>query len=135
MFKSDGKQSDLNGFLDKGSHLQGELRFDTSFRVHGSFKGTVTSDGELMVGEGGEVEGELKVGEVFVSGVLRGAVRASRKVHIAPTGKVFADLDTPSLVIDSGAFFEGRCSMSRDGAKPATVAKLVAPKALAKAEG
>jgi len=129
IFKSDGKQSDLNGFLDKGSHLQGELRFDTSFRVHGNFKGNVTSEGELMVGEGGEVDGDLKVGEVFVSGVLRGTVRATRKVHIAPTGKVFADLDTPSLIIDSGAFFEGRCSMSRESAKPAVVPKLVAPKA------
>ena len=28
IFKSDGKQSDLNGFLDGGSHLQGELRFE-----------------------------------------------------------------------------------------------------------
>lgn len=128
IFKSDGKQSDLNGFLDKGSHLQGELRFDTSFRVHGSFNGTVVSEGELMVGEGGEVDGELKVGDVFVSGVVRGFVQASRRVHIAHTGKVFADLETPSLIIDEGAFFEGRCSMSRESTKPA-VAKLVSAKA------
>lgn len=121
IFKSDGKQSDLNGFLDKGSHLQGELRFDTSFRVHGSFHGTVTSEGELMVGEGGEVDGEVKVADVFVSGVVRGSVRAARRVHIAPTGKVYADLDTPSLIIDEGAYFEGRCSMSRE-------AKAAAPK-------
>ena len=57
IFKSEGKQSDLNGFLDSGSHVQGELRFQTSFRVDGTFNGSVVSDGDLIVGDGGEVEG------------------------------------------------------------------------------
>ena len=62
IFKSDGKQSDLNGFLDNGSHLQGELRFEASFRVDGKLTGTVESEGDLIVGESGEVEGEVRVG-------------------------------------------------------------------------
>ena len=34
IFKSEVKQSDLNGFLDNGSHLQGELRFEDIAVVH-----------------------------------------------------------------------------------------------------
>jgi cytoskeletal protein CcmA (bactofilin family) len=113
--KSDTRQSDLNGFLDSGSHLEGELRFDTSFRIDGKFNGSIVSDGDLMVGEGGEIEGELAIGRIFISGTIRGTVRASRRVQIAPSGKVFADLETPSLEIEDGALFEGRCSMMRDG--------------------
>ncbi|HXO22057.1 MAG TPA: polymer-forming cytoskeletal protein [Thermoanaerobaculia bacterium] len=114
IWKSDAKQSDLNGFLDSGSHMEGELRFDTSFRVDGKFSGSVISDGDLMVGEGGELEGEISVGRVFISGTIRGNVRALRRVQISPGGKVFADVDTPSLVIEDGAVFEGRCSMARE---------------------
>jgi cytoskeletal protein CcmA (bactofilin family) len=121
IFKSDGKQSDLNGFLDSGSHLEGELRFEASFRVDGKLTGIVRSEGDLIVGESGEVEGELYVGQVFVSGTVRGTVRASRKIQIAPSGKVFAELDTPSLVIEDGATFEGQCAMTRDAARIATV--------------
>jgi cytoskeletal protein CcmA (bactofilin family) len=82
-----------------------------------------------MVGEGGEIEGELSVGRIFVSGTIRGTVRASRRVQIAPSGKVFADLETPSLEIEDGALFEGRCSMMREGESTATsaVPKLVSP--------
>ena len=65
IFKSDGKQSDLNGFLDGGSHLQGELRFEASFRVDGKLTGTVESEGDLIVGEAGEVDGEVRVGPGF----------------------------------------------------------------------
>lgn len=130
IFKSEGKQQgDLNGFLDNGSHLQGELRFEASFRVDGKLTGTVESDGDLIVGESGEVDGEVRAGQIFVSGTVRGTVRASRKVQIAPSGKVFAEIDTPSLVIEDGAVFEGHCTMSRDGGKASPGPKLVAQKA------
>lgn len=133
IFKSDGKQSDLNGFLDSGSHLHGELRFDTSFRVDGKLTGSVESEGDLIVGESGEIDGELRVGQVFISGTVRGKIYTLRKVQIAHSGKVFAEIDTPALVIEDGATFEGSCAMSRDAGSRAAGAvagpKLVAQKA------
>jgi cytoskeletal protein CcmA (bactofilin family) len=134
--RSTAKEGDLNGFLDRGSHLRGELQFDAHFRVHGKFTGEVITDGELVVGEGGEVEGEMRVGQVIVSGTVRGTIQASRRVQITSTGKVFADVDTPALIVEDGALFEGRCAMSRDAAKtapPANGPKLVAPKTAAAA--
>jgi cytoskeletal protein CcmA (bactofilin family) len=134
--RSTAKQGDLNGFLDRGSHLRGELQFDAHFRIHGRFTGDVTTDGELIVGEGGEVEGELRVGQIVVSGTVKGSIQATRRVQITPTGKVFADVDTPALVVEDGALFEGRSVMSRDAAKAVAAAggpKLVAAKSPAAA--
>jgi cytoskeletal protein CcmA (bactofilin family) len=131
-FKSDGgKQNDLNGFLDTGSHVEGELRFETSFRVDGQFSGKVNTAGDLIVGEGGEVEGDLRVGQVFISGTVRGTIRAAKKIQISARGKVFAEIDTPALVIEDGAFFQGHCTMTREereakAAGPKLVAQKVA---------
>ncbi len=113
IFKSDSAAPDLNGFVDRGSFLEGTLRFESQFRVDGKIKGTVTSDGRLVVGEHGEVEADLDVGEVVVSGVVRGTIRARRRIHIAAGGRIFGDLFTPTLVIDDGAFFEGQCAMQK----------------------
>lgn len=110
-FKSDASGGELNGFVDRGSHLKGELRFENSFRVEGKVEGTVHSKGNLIVGEGGEFDGEIRAGEVFVSGSVRGSIHAERKVQIAPGGRVTADLFTPGLVIENGAVFEGKCTM------------------------
>ncbi|HKV10518.1 MAG TPA: polymer-forming cytoskeletal protein [Thermoanaerobaculia bacterium] len=126
IWKSDAKPSDLNGFLDSGSHVHGELRFDASFRVDGKFTGSVASEGDLIVGEGGEVEGELAVGQIFVSGTVRGSIRASKRIQISPSGKVYAEIDTPALIIEDGAFFEGRCSMTREGARVTGPQRVVA---------
>lgn len=113
IFKSDGKGTDLNGFLDRGSHLRGELTFETTFRIDGRFTGAVKSSGDLIIGEAGEVEGEIEVGQIFVSGTVRGTIATAKKVEITPTGKVFADITTPTLVVGNGALLEGRCVMTR----------------------
>ncbi len=133
IFKSDGRQNDLNGFLDGGSHLHGELRFEASFRVDGKLTGSVDSEGDLIVGEAGEVDGEVRAGQVFVSGTVRGTIHALRRVQIAASGKVFAEIDTPSLVIEDGATFEGHCSMNREGTAPRLVAPAGKPDALQRA--
>ncbi len=115
MFKSDGERGDLNGFLDAGSHIRGDLHFEDTFRVDGKLTGKVVSKGDLVVGEQGEVEGEIQVGRIFVSGTVRGSVQAARRVEITARGRVHADLETPSLMIEDGAHFEGRCAMGREG--------------------
>lgn len=122
IFKSGGPQGDLNGFLDAGSHLTGELTFEASFRVDGKLSGKISSRGSLIVGESGEIDGEIHVGQVFVSGTVRGTVTAGERLQIAAGGKVFAEITTPSLVIEDGGLFEGRCSMVRERA-PAAVVK------------
>ncbi len=114
MFKNNGPQGELNGFIDRGSRFQGELHFDAAFRIDGKFAGSVRSDGRLVVGEGGEVDAELRVRQVLVSGEVRGSIHAGEQLQIAAGGRVFADITTPSLVIEDGAIFEGRCTMTRE---------------------
>ncbi|HVS14958.1 MAG TPA: polymer-forming cytoskeletal protein [Thermoanaerobaculia bacterium] len=113
IFRGDGASRDLNGFLDSGSRIQGELSFDDSFRIDGSIDGKVRSEGELIVGEQGVVEGEIEVGTLYVSGTVRARVRASRRLEITANGRVYGELSTPALIIEEGALFEGSCTMDR----------------------
>ncbi len=124
IFKSDGSASDLDGFLDAGSHLDGELRFRSHFRIDGKVTGHVISEGGLVVGDQGQVEGEITVGKVLVSGQVKGNIHATEQVAIVPGGKVFGDIDTPSLIIQDGGQFEGRCSMIRKEKATAPVARI-----------
>jgi cytoskeletal protein CcmA (bactofilin family) len=126
MFKSDGERGDLNGFLDAGSQIEGELHFEDTFRIDGRLSGKVVSTGDLVVGEQGQVEGEIQVGRIFISGTVKGSVQARQRVEITARSKVHADLDTPSLMIEDGAFFEGRCSMGKDRSQAAEAPPVVA---------
>lgn len=110
MKAKNGGKSQLNGFLDAGSHLRGELHFEDTFRVEGRLTGKVDSDGDLYVGERGEVEGEVRVGRLFVTGKVDAVVQAQR-VEVAPGGQLRGEVSTPCLVIDEGAIFEGQARM------------------------
>ena len=112
MFKSE-RSGELNGFLDAGSFLKCELRFEDTFRVDGHFEGDIESDGDLVIGSEGAVTGRIRVARVFVSGTIRGEIIASTRLEISERGRVFADVTTPALVIEEGAFLEGRCAMER----------------------
>jgi cytoskeletal protein CcmA (bactofilin family) len=123
--KNGGTKSQLNGFLDAGSHLRGELHFEDTFRIDGKITGKVDSDGDLYVGERGQVEGEVRVGRLFVSGKVHAVVQAQR-VEVAPGGQLRGEVVTPCLVIDEGALFEGQSRMVTTDAAPAARPQAVA---------
>ena len=105
-----GGGRDLNGFLDAGSSIRGDLRFQDNFRVDGRLVGRIVSEGDLVVGLGGEVDGEIEVTNLYVFGTLRGKVKARKRVEISAGSRVFADIETETFDIDEGAQFEGHCS-------------------------
>jgi len=104
----------LNGFLDKGSQLQGELSFEETFRIDGKFDGKIRSGSELILGDTAEVSGEIEVGRLSVNGKLKGTVRAKERVELHARARVEADLTTPILKIEEGALFEGSCRMGEE---------------------
>lgn len=137
MFKSGETKGDLNGFLDAGSQIQGELSFEDTFRVDGKVVGKVTSKGDLVVGERGEVDGDVQVGRIYVSGTLKGTAKAITRIEITAGGRLLGDIQTPTLVIEEGGFYEGRCVMEKPAARAEAASRpagLVTP-LTAKAEG
>lgn len=101
----------LNGFVDAGCTIRGELEFANSFRLDGKVEGTIRSKSELLVGEGGVVDGEVEVARCLVGGEVRGVLRASEQVVLHATARVWADIHTPALVMEDGALLEGKVTM------------------------
>jgi len=125
-FRGKSSPGDLSGFLDVGSHFEGELKFEQSFRVDGKVVGKVVSDGDLVVGERGEIDGEIRVGRLFVSGQVRGEVFASRRLSIHPHGRVEGSVHAKALIIEEGGVLEGQSSMKVEAEESAPSESLAA---------
>ncbi len=110
----------LNGFVDSGCTIRGELEFKTYFRVDGRIEGKVLSQAELVIGEGGVVEGEIEVARCVIGGEVRGTIHSTEQVMLHATAKVWADIQTPALVMEDGAFLEGAVTMDAKGVKKTT---------------
>ena len=110
--RSDG--TTLNGFIDRGSHFSGELTFEETFRIDGRFEGKIHSGSELILGDSAEVSAEIEVGRLSVNGTLRGSVRASERIELLASSRVYADLSAPILKVEEGAFLQGSCKMREE---------------------
>ena len=110
----------LNGFVDSGCTIRGELEFSSYYRVDWRVEVTVRSRSELVVGEWGVVEGEVEVARCIVGGEVRGTIRATEQVLLHAGARVWADIHTPALVMEDGAFLEGSVAMDSQEVKKNT---------------
>lgn len=102
---------ELSGFIDQGVAFSGELKFTNSLRIDGKFQGKIISSDELIIGEKGDIDAEIEVGRISISGTVKGTIKAAEKVELLPRSKVNASIITKHLVINEGAIFNGSCSM------------------------
>lgn len=118
---------ELTAFLDKGSRFEGKLHFDGHVRLNGEFKGDISAEGTLVVGEGAAIEAQITVDTLVVSGSITGDVVARTRVELHTPGRVVGNITTPVLVVEEGSAFEGHCHM--DGVAAGRLAGSPAPEA------
>ncbi len=112
-------KDEINAFLGAGTNYEGKLNFEGSVRIDGTFTGEIQSEGTLIVGKDAKVEGQIWVGQLILSGHLKGEIEAGKKVVLHKTANLVGSMNTPVLVIEEGALLEGQVSMnkSQTGAK------------------
>ncbi len=112
-----GGMANLSAFIDQGSVFEGKLSFKDTVRIDGGFKGEISSENTLIVGESGEIEATIQSCTVVVSGTVTGNINASDNVVLHKSAQVDGDIETPSIVIEKGAIFNGSLSMGKAGSK------------------
>ena len=106
------KDGTLSGFVGSGTNVTGEATFKSMLRIDGRFSGRVNSKGgTLIVGAGGQVDANIEVAVATIQGVVNGDVIASDRIELGRAAKLQGNIQTPSLIIEQGATFEGSCKM------------------------
>ncbi len=101
--------------ISEGSKIEGEITFDQTTRVEGILRGTISSKpGSLLIlAETSLVEGIVQADTLIIDGFIQGEVHAKNRVVISKTGRVIGSIQTPSLTVEFGAYFEGQCRMQQ----------------------
>ncbi len=109
------KETQMN-MISEGTRIEGEITFDQVSRIHGVLVGRVhsKSGSTLILSETGVVEGNIDADVLMINGYVRGDIKTKTRVFVSRTGRVIGNIETPSLVLEFGAYFEGACKM--DGA-------------------
>jgi cytoskeletal protein CcmA (bactofilin family) len=97
------------------AELNGEITFIDMIRVNGHIAGSVHSKkGTLIVDTAARVDANVDVAVAVIAGTVTGDIVAHQRVELAPSAKIYGNIWTRSLAIQSGAIFEGVCQMLED---------------------
>ena len=106
------KHGKVRSALGPGNVIQGKLSFDTPVRIDGKLSGEIFSTKTLIIGKTGQIDARVEVASLIVYGAVRGTIKASERVEGNDGGSSEGEVDTPILMVESGARLQGDCNMS-----------------------
>lgn len=107
------EKREIKAFLGPGSQFEGKLLFDEIVRLDGAFRGEITSRDTLIVGETADIQAEVTVGSLILSGRFKGNIKAVGKVELRNPARVEGTIETPLLAIEEGVVFNGTLVMKK----------------------
>lgn len=113
MGKASNKVSDagLTNQLKNGTTILGDLNSTSDTRIDGIIKGNVTVTGRVVIGETGEITGNVTCSVLEISGKVTGKLKVKERLSLKATAIFSGDMITEKLVIEPGAIFNGTCQM------------------------
>jgi len=109
------EKSEIKAFLGPGSQFEGKLVFNEIVRLDGGFRGEVTSRDTLIVGDTADIQADIEVGTLILSGKYRGNIKASGRVELRAPADVDGSIETPALSVEDGVTLNGTITMKSSG--------------------
>ena len=109
--KNSNNTSSVVNMIGNGTVITGDIQSKSDIRIDGILKGSVKTQGKLVVGSTGVVEGDVVCVSADVSGEIKAKITVSQLLSLKSTSKLNGDIITNKLSIEPGATFSGSCSM------------------------
>lgn len=107
---SDTESSSIN-LIGNGTSIIGDINSNGDVRIDGSLKGNITISGKLVVGQSGNIEGNVICQNADIQGEIHGKVNVTELLALKSSAKVLGDIVTGKISIEPNATFTGTCSM------------------------
>jgi cytoskeletal protein CcmA (bactofilin family) len=97
--------------ITNGTTITGDISATGDIRIEGVLIGNLVTKGKLVVGQTGEIKGEITCNNSDIEGTIEGKIIVSELLSLKSTSKMIGDVVTNKLAIEPGAIFTGTCSM------------------------
>tara|TARA_B100001778_G_C18586994_1_gene630371 strand:+ start:1681 stop:2094 length:414 start_codon:yes stop_codon:yes gene_type:complete len=108
------KNTDANtsiNMIGAGTTITGDVVSKGDIRVDGVLKGSINTQGKVVLGQEGTIEGDVVCINADVSGTINAKITVSQLLSLKSSANLNGDIVTDKLSIEPGATFTGSCSM------------------------
>ncbi len=103
--------SATRNLIGNGTVIKGDIESAGDIRIDGTVTGTVRSNGKIVIGQSGLVEGEMECQQADISGSINAKLKVEGLTSMKATAVFQGELVTAKLAIEVGAQFSGKCEM------------------------
>lgn len=111
MAKTNDTDASAINIIRKGTIIKGDINCVGDIRIDGELKGKLISEGKVVVGTTGLIEGEVTCKNADISGTLNAVLKVKELLLLKSTANIIGDIKTNKLSIEPGANFTGACNM------------------------
>ena len=111
MAKNNESESLLGNMIKSGTEIKGDIRCTGDIRIDGKLIGSLHTEGRLVVGESGRIEGNITCKNADISGTLKAKINVNELLSLKATCNLDGEISTNKLHIEPGANFTGSCQM------------------------
>ena len=109
-------KSSLNTFsqqntIAQGTTFNGDLISEGDFRVEGAVSGSLTTNGKVVIGKTGTIDGILVCKNADVEGKFKGTLTVSDTLSLRASANVEGEVQIGKLAVEPGATFNANCLM------------------------
>lgn len=97
--------------IKSGTHIEGIIKASGDIRIDGTLKGTLQTEGKLVIGTSGQIDGEIICQNAEVHGSVNGKITVNELLSLKTSCKLLGDIVVGRLSIEPGAQFSGSCVM------------------------
>jgi cytoskeletal protein CcmA (bactofilin family) len=108
----DNLEEQVETVIGPSAFIQGDLTSEDSIKIEGQLIGTIKTSKTLIVSENAKVMAEVEAESAVIGGEVQGHLQISGRLVLLSTARVAADVSCPTLRVEEGALFTGKCHMA-----------------------
>lgn len=97
--------------IAQGTVFNGDIESKGSFRIEGKVVGNITTEGKVVVGETGYIEGTISCESADFEGRFSGKMKISSVLSLRASAHIEGEVETEKLSVEPGAIFNATCKM------------------------
>jgi len=113
--KMNGDSEEIT-IISHGVKVEGKVSSNGSIRLDGTIQGDIDCQGNVTIGESGEVFGKVNGQSITIGGKVEGIINAKEKLMLEAKANLKGDVFTKILVVEAGARFDGKSNMGESRA-------------------
>ena len=101
--------------ISNSTTITGNIKAEEHLIINGTIKGNVEIlDYNFFLGPSGRIEGNVYAQNVRIRGYMKGEIKAKGKVEITKEADFSGKIDSKSISVESGAYFNATVNSGRE---------------------